>query len=43
MAQREEAPWLVGSVLRITTVKGEIVDGEVYAYDPVTASIVIRL
>jgi hypothetical protein len=39
----QEAPWLVGSILRVTTLFNEVVDGEVYAYDPHTASVVLRL
>ena len=38
----EEAEWLVGSILRVTTLFNEIIDGEVYSFDPVTASIVLR-
>ena len=40
---REEAEWLIGAVINVVTSRDESIDGEVYAYDPVTASLVLSL
>ena len=41
--ERGDVAWLVGAVLRVTTHRDEVIDGEVYAYDPSTAALVLRL